>query len=30
MRLRNIPNANIKLAQNERDFVANPADFKGR
>ena len=30
MRLRNIPNANIKLAQNERDFVANPSDFKGR
>ena len=30
MRQRNIPNANIKLAQNERDFVANPSDFKGR
>lgn len=29
MRLRNIPNAAIKLAQNERDFVANPKEFKG-
>ena len=30
MRLRNIPNAAIKLAQNERDFVANPKQFKGK
>ena len=30
MRLRNIPNAHEKLAQNERDFVANPKDFKGK
>lgn len=30
MRLRNIPNAHERLAQNERDFVANPKDFKGK
>lgn len=29
MRLRNIKNANERLAQNERDFVANPESFKG-
>ena len=30
MRLRNIPNAHERLAENERDFVANPQEFKGR
>ena len=30
MRLRNIKNASTRLAQNERDFVANPQDYKGR
>ena len=30
MRLRNIKNADLRLAQNERDFVANPALFKGK
>ena len=30
MRLRNVKNASTKLAQNERDFVANPLEFKGR
>ena len=30
MRLRNIKNASARLAQNERDFVANPAQFKGK
>lgn len=30
MRLRNIKNASIKLAENERDFIANPKEFKGR
>lgn len=30
MRLRNIPNASIKLAENERDFIANPYDYKGK
>lgn len=29
MRLRNIPNASVKLAENERDFIANPYDYKG-
>lgn len=29
MRLRNIKNANEKLAQNTRDFVANPSELKG-
>ena len=29
MRLRNIKNANERLAQNERDFVADPQSFKG-
>lgn len=30
MRLRNIPNASQKLAKNERDFVANPKEYKGK
>ena len=30
MRLRHVKNANERLAQNERDFVANPALFKGK
>lgn len=30
MRLRNIPNAHERLAENERDFIANPKDFKGK
>lgn len=30
MRLRNIPNAHQRLAENERDFIANPKDFKGK
>ena len=30
MRLRNIPNAHIRLAENERDFVANPKEYKGK
>ena len=30
MRLRNIKNANEKLAVNERDYIANPNDFKGK
>ena len=30
MRLRNIKNASERLAQNERDFVANPALYKGK
>lgn len=30
MRLRNVKNASTKLAQNERDFVANPTIYKGR
>ena len=29
MRLRNVKDAPIKLAHNERDFVANPATYKG-
>lgn len=29
MRLRNIKNANERLAQNERDFVANPTNHRG-
>ena len=29
MRLRHVKNANERLAQNERDFVANPALYKG-
>ena len=30
MRLRKVKDADIKLAQNERDFVANPALYKGK
>ena len=30
MRLRHVKNANERLAQNERDFVANPALYKGK
>ena len=30
MRLRNIKNAALRLAENERDFIANPASFKGK
>jgi len=30
MRLRNVKDAPIKLAQNERDFVANPVVYKGK
>ena len=30
MRLRNIKNASERLAQNERDFVANPREFRGK
>lgn len=30
MRLRNIKNASERLEQNERDFVANPKDFRGK
>lgn len=30
MRLRNIKNASERLAQNERDFVVNPKEFRGK
>ena len=30
MRLRKVKDADIKLAQNERDFVADPASYKGK
>lgn len=30
MRLRNIKNASTRLAQNERDFVVNPNEYKGK
>ena len=30
MRLRKVKDADIKLAQNERDFVADPANYKGK
>lgn len=30
MRLRKVKDADIKLAQNERDFVAEPAQYKGK
>ena len=30
MRLRNIPNAHARLAENERDFIANPKEYKGK
>ena len=30
MRLRNIKNAPLRLAQNERDFVVNPQEYKGK
>lgn len=30
MRLRNIKNANVRLAENERDFIANPENYKGK
>ena len=30
MRLRNIKNASSRLEQNERDFVTNPTEYKGR
>lgn len=30
MRLRNIKNAPLRLAQNERDFIVNPQEYKGK